>query len=60
MSPILEETARVDTLPEHLLSLQKKIQDKNYIKSAIERIALVLSRNIVENSQIENSRTSFR
>ena len=36
-------------LSPRILELQKKIQDENYINSAIDRIALVLSRQIVEN-----------
>ncbi|WP_318712854.1 hypothetical protein [Treponema sp.] len=37
------------TLSPKILELQKKIQDENYINSAIDRIALILSRQIVEN-----------
>lgn len=37
------------TLSPKILELQKKIQDESYINSAIDRIALILSRQIVEN-----------
>jgi len=34
---------------DRVMELRIKIQDKNYIESAVQRIALVLSRNLVEN-----------
>jgi hypothetical protein len=36
------------SLPPRLRELQKKIQDENYINSAVDRIALIVSRRIVE------------
>ena len=38
-----------EPLSPKIIELRKKIQDENYINSAIARIALVLSRQIVEN-----------
>ena len=35
-------------LSPRILELQKKIQDENYINSAIDRIASIISRHIVE------------
>ncbi|MGN0728942.1 hypothetical protein [Treponema sp.] len=35
-------------LSPRIRELQKKIQDKEYINSAIDRIALIMSRHIVE------------
>lgn len=43
------------TLSPKILELRKKIQDENYVNSAIDRIALILSRQIVEN-HIEKTR----
>ena len=35
-------------LSPRIRELQKKIQDENYINSAVDRIALIMSRHIVE------------
>lgn len=36
------------SVPPRIRELQKKIQDENYISSAIDRIALIMSRHIVD------------
>lgn len=43
-----KNAATKPVLSQRLLELQKKIQDDNYINSAIDRIALIVSRRIVE------------
>jgi len=44
-----EKHAASDTsLSPKIKELQKKIQDENYINSAVDRIALVMSRHIVD------------
>ncbi|MCH5295166.1 MAG: hypothetical protein J1F14_04620 [Treponema sp.] len=35
------------TLSPRIAELQKKIQDKNYVNNAIDRIAVIMSRHIV-------------
>ncbi|WP_407400659.1 hypothetical protein [Treponema sp.] len=49
-----KNAATKQTLPQKIVELQKKIQDENYINSAIDRIALIVSRQIVED-HIEKS-----
>lgn len=41
-------------ITQKILELQKKIQDEDYINSAIDRIAVIMSRRIVE-ERIEKS-----
>ncbi|MCQ2247589.1 MAG: hypothetical protein MJZ50_01125 [Treponema sp.] len=43
-----KNAAEKDTLSPRLMELQKKIQDENYINWAVDRIAIVMSRRIVE------------
>lgn len=47
MSGAKGPTANVGVDP-RIKELQKKIQDESYINSAIERIALIMSRRLVE------------
>ena len=44
---VLEKTEE-EGLPPRILELQKKIQDESYVDSAIQRIAQVISRKLVE------------
>lgn len=44
-----KKTQSTTTLSQKVLELQSKIQDKNYINNAIDRIAVIMSRHIVEN-----------
>ncbi|MBP3367391.1 MAG: hypothetical protein J6K96_10475 [Treponema sp.] len=40
--------AHKPSVPPRIRELQKKIQDEDYINSAVDRIALIMSRHIVE------------
>ncbi|MCR5218151.1 hypothetical protein [Treponema sp.] len=42
-----KKTVTASPLSEKVLELQSKIQDKNYINNAIDRIAVIMSRHIV-------------
>jgi hypothetical protein len=39
--------------------LQKKIQDENYLNNAIDRIAVVISRRLVENRSVTGNSADF-
>lgn len=39
--------------------LQQKIQDENYLNSAIDRIAFVISRSLVENKTLNGNSADF-
>jgi hypothetical protein len=39
--------------------LQKKIQDDNYLNNAIDRIAVVISRRLVENRSVTGNSADF-
>ena len=45
-------------LSPRIVELQKKIQDEDYINSAIDRIALIMSRHIVEDRIEDPSKIS--
>lgn len=42
-----------------ILELQKKIQDQDYINYAIDRIAVIMSRHIVENKSVTGNTVDF-
>jgi hypothetical protein len=42
-----------DELPARVIELRRKIKDSSYIDNAIQRMAFVMSRLLVENAQIE-------
>ncbi|MBP3710028.1 MAG: hypothetical protein J6I73_06475 [Treponema sp.] len=42
------EKRREDNIPIRLLELRKKIQDAEYIDTAVQRIAQVISKRIIE------------
>ena len=44
----VNNTTPNSALSPRIRELQKKIQDENYINSAVDRIALIMSRHIVE------------
>jgi hypothetical protein len=45
---ILEKKEEKEILPARVLELRAKIQDEEYIDNAIQRIAQVLSRKLIE------------
>lgn len=47
---VLEKTETSD-LPPRILELRKKIQSEEYLDSAIQRIAQVISSKLMENSE---------
>lgn len=47
---VLEKTDEV-TLPPRILELREKIHSEEYLESAIQRIAQVISSKLVENSE---------
>ena len=46
--PISKKTESAKLHQQRIMELQMKIQDKNYISSAVDRIAVIMSRHIVE------------
>jgi hypothetical protein len=42
-----------------ILELQKKIQDETYLNNAIDRIAVVISRRLVENKGVTGNSADF-
>lgn len=42
-----------------ILELQQKIQDENYLNNAIDRIAFVISRSLVENKTLTGNSADF-
>ena len=46
---VVEAEYEYDDLPPRLLALRAKIHDSSYLDNAINRIASVISRNIVDN-----------
>lgn len=47
---VMEKTTETD-LPPRILELRKKIHSEEYLESAIQRIAQVISSKLVENSE---------
>ena len=47
---VLERTESID-LPPRLLELRKKIQSQEYLDSAIQRIAQVISNHLIEDPE---------
>ncbi|MDE5580689.1 MAG: hypothetical protein K2J68_03090 [Treponemataceae bacterium] len=41
----------IENLPPRLLELRTKIHDVNYLDNAINRIAYILSKNLIDNSE---------
>lgn len=41
----------IENLPPRLLELRMKIHDANYLDNAINRIAYILSKNLIDNSE---------
>lgn len=41
----------IENLPPRLLELRTKIHDANYLDNAINRIAYILSKNLIDNSE---------
>ena len=41
----------IENLPTRLLELSTKIHDANYLDNAINRIAYILSKNLIDNSE---------
>ena len=41
----------IENLPPRLLELRTKIHDVNYLDNAITRIAYILSKNLIDNSE---------
>ena len=50
--PVIKSSSSPQTPSPKILEFQKKIQDESYISSAIDRIALIVSRQIVEKHSI--------
>ncbi|HAK69371.1 MAG TPA: hypothetical protein DEO40_06710 [Treponema sp.] len=46
--PVSRKTLSQTTVSPRIRDLQKKIQDSSYVDYAVERIALIVSRQIVE------------
>lgn len=42
-----------------ILELQRKIQDDNYLEYAIDRIAVIMSRHIVDNKSVTGNTADF-
>ena len=42
----------IENLPPRLLELRTKIHDANYLDNAINRIAYILSKNLIDNSEL--------
>ena len=47
----VSERYQTDTLSPKVIELRKKIRDEEYLESAIQRIAQVLSSKLVENAE---------
>ncbi len=50
--PVIKSPTNPTTVSPRIKELQMKIQDENYVNGAIERIALIVSRQIVEKHSV--------
>ena len=59
VSTIRQSAQTVSLNSARVIELQKKIQDKNYINNAIDRIAVVISRCLVESKTLTGNSEDF-
>ena len=56
---VVAKTAAQGDVSPKISDLQKKIQDADYINYAIDRIAVIMSRHIVENQSVTGNTADF-
>ncbi|MFA6936872.1 MAG: hypothetical protein WCQ67_01425 [Treponema sp.] len=59
VSTIRQSAQTVSLNSARVIELQKKIQDENYINNAIDRIAVVISRCLVESKTLTGNSEDF-